>query len=166
MNKDKIEKLKHEYIFGTPNPDGTISFCTLDELIKQYQVPSSSVYRKSAMEAWTKERKEYKSNVQKKISLEKTKQLTQQIEMPQNKIIESLDLILLKAIDILRNGKTTSRDLFTLSKTIIICNDYISMNGFEQDSSETDELFKKIMGMLEQIKKFRLENPEFKFKEI
>ena len=145
MNKDKIEKLKHEYIFGTPNPDGTISFCTLDELINQYQVPSSTVYRKSAKEAWTKERKEYKSNFQKKIGLEKTKQLTQQIEMPQNKIIESLDLIISRALVILRNEKTSARELFTLSKTIIICNDYISMNGIEQDSSESDELFKKIM---------------------
>ena len=164
MNKGKIEKLKHEYIFGTPNPDGTISFCTLDELINQYQVPSSTVYRKSAKEVWTKERKEYKSNVQKKISLEKTRQLTQQIEMPQNKIIESLDLIMSRALDILRYEKTSARELFTLSKTIIICSDYMSLNGVEQDSSESDELFKRIMGMLEQIKKFRLENPEFKFK--
>jgi len=163
MNKDKIEKLKHEYIFGTPNPDGTISFYTLDELIKQYQVPSSTVYRKSAKEAWTKERKEYKSNVQKKIGLEKTRQLTQQIEMPQNKIIESLDLIMLRALDILRNEKTSARELLTLSKTIIICNDYISMNGFERDSEEGNESFKRIMHVLDQIAAFKRDTPGFRF---
>jgi|TARA_E500000178_G_C16431265_1_gene491739 hypothetical protein len=39
----------------------------------------------------------------------------------------------------------------------------IAINGFEQDSEESNKVFKKIMGMLDQIKEYRLENPGFEF---
>ena len=55
-NGQTIENLKHEYIYCSVNKDGRRSFKSLDNLIKEFELSPSTIYRRSSKEQWKDQR--------------------------------------------------------------------------------------------------------------
>ena len=51
-NSQTIEDLKNEYIYGSIYKDGRRSFKSLDNLIKEFELSPSTIYRRSSKEQW------------------------------------------------------------------------------------------------------------------
>ena len=51
-DSQNIEDLKHEYIYGSIYKDGRRSFKSLDNLIKEFELSPSTIYRRSSKEQW------------------------------------------------------------------------------------------------------------------
>ena len=51
-NNSNLDNLKYEYIYGSIHKDARRSFRSLDNLIKEYELATYTVYRHSSKEQW------------------------------------------------------------------------------------------------------------------
>tara|TARA_R110002126_G_scaffold435_1_gene3022 strand:- start:46 stop:411 length:366 start_codon:yes stop_codon:yes gene_type:complete len=108
----KIQNLKEEYIMGAIDDDGNYFFKSLDTLIKEYNIPASTVYRRSSIDNWKSERKSYQ---------DKTYKLHLSNAVAKNQMNEIIKIILVKAKKMLENKNLDSKDLLLLIETVEMC---------------------------------------------
>jgi hypothetical protein len=66
-NSSNLDNLKHEYIYGSIHKDGRRSFRSLDNLIKEYELAASTVYRYSSKEQWKDQRIAFRAELSEEI---------------------------------------------------------------------------------------------------
>ena len=66
-NSQTIEDLKHEYIYGSVLEDGRRSFKSLDNLIKEFELSPSTIYRRSSKEQWKDQRIAFRAELSEEI---------------------------------------------------------------------------------------------------
>lgn len=66
-NSQTIEDLKHEYIYGSVHKDGRRSFKSLDNLIKEFGLSPSTIYRRSSKEQWKDQRIAFRAELVKRL---------------------------------------------------------------------------------------------------
>ena len=66
-NSQTIEDLKHEYIYGSVHKDGRRSFKSLDNLIKEFELSPSTIYRRSSKESWKDQRIAFRAELSEEI---------------------------------------------------------------------------------------------------
>jgi|TARA_R110000803_G_scaffold153294_1_gene218163 hypothetical protein len=108
----KIQNLKQEYITGTIDKNGNPSFKSLDALIKEYNIPASTIYRSSSLGNWKSQRKSYQ---------DKTYKLHLSNAVAKNQMNEIITIILVKAKQMLVHKNLNSKDLLLLTQTIKMC---------------------------------------------
>ena len=62
-NSSNLDNLKYEYIYGSIHKDGRRSFRSLDNLIKDYELAASTVYRHSSKEQWKDQRISFRAEL-------------------------------------------------------------------------------------------------------
>jgi hypothetical protein len=66
-NSSNPNNLKHEYIYGSIHKNGRRSFRSLDNLIKEYELAASTVYRYSSKEQWKDQRIAFRAELSEEI---------------------------------------------------------------------------------------------------
>ena len=66
-NSSNLDNLKYEYIYGSIHKDGRRSFRSLDNLIKEYELAASTVYRYSSKEQWKDQRTAFRAELSEEI---------------------------------------------------------------------------------------------------
>ena len=66
-NSSNLDNLKYEYIYGSIHKDGRRSFRSLDNLIKEYELAASTVYRYSSKEQWKDQRIAFRAELSEEI---------------------------------------------------------------------------------------------------
>ena len=97
-NSQTIEDLKHEYIYGSFHKDGRRSFKSLDNLIKEFELSPSTIYRRSSKEQWKDQRIAFRAELSEEIKKAKKYDIVNDIQFIQNKATSGLSLILDKAM--------------------------------------------------------------------
>ena len=160
-NSQTIEDLKHEYIYGSVHKDGRRSFKSLDNLIKEFELSPSTIYRRSSKEQWKDQRIAYRAELSEEIKKARKHDIVNDIEMIHNKATQGLSLILDKAINCLNNESINPRGLFNLTQTIIAC--YKNLPEVVETDEDDNEAFRSAMDMLDQIADFKRDTPGFNF---
>ena len=161
-NSQTIEDLKHEYIYGSVHKDGRRSFKSLDNLIKEFELSPSTIYRRSSKEQWKDQRIAFRAELSEEIKKARKHDIVNDIEMIHNKATQGLSLILDKAINCLDNQILKPRGLFNLTQTIIAC--YKNLPEVVETDEDDNEAFRSAMDMLDQIAAFKRDTPGFDFK--
>tara|TARA_B100000497_G_C7511896_1_gene311761 strand:+ start:296 stop:679 length:384 start_codon:yes stop_codon:yes gene_type:complete len=121
-NISKIQNLKKEYITGTIDKNGNSIFNSLDYLIKNHNMSSSTVYRYSSAENWKTKRKSY---------IDRTHKLYLSNTLVKNQMNEIITIILIKAKKMLEDKNLNSDDLFVLTETVKMCKE--NFKGLNDD---------------------------------
>src|SRR6056300_24938 len=161
-NSQTIEDLKHEYIYGSVHKDGRRRFKSLDNLIKEFKLSPSTIYRHSSKEQWKDQRIAFRAELSEEIKKARKHDIVNDIEMIHNKATQGLSLILDKAINCLDNQILKPRDLHNLTQTIIAC--YKNLPEVVETDEDDNEAFRNAMDMLDQIAAFKRDTPGFEFK--
>ncbi|MDA9765782.1 hypothetical protein N9C99_00365 [Gammaproteobacteria bacterium] len=161
-NSSNLDNLKYEYIYGSIHKDGRRSFRSLDNLIKDYELAASTVYRHSSKEQWKDQRIAFRAELSEEIKKARKHDIVNDIEMIHNKATQGLSLILDKAINCLDNQILKPRDLHNLTQTIIAC--YKNLPEVVETDEDDNEAFRSAMDMLDQIAAFKRDTPGFDFK--
>ena len=162
-NSRTIEDLKHEYIHGSVHKDGRRSFKSLDNLIKEFGLSPSTIYRRSSKEQWKDQRIAFRAELSEEIKKVKKYDIVNDIQFIQNKATNGLSLILDKAIDRLHKDISMNpRGLYNLTQTIIACSR--NLPAIAESDEDDNEEFRRTIEMLDQISDFKRYNPEFDFK--
>ena len=162
-NSQNIENLKHEYIYGSNHNDGKRSFKSLDNLIKEYQLAASTIYRRSSKELWKDQQISFRAELSEEIKKAKKHNIVNDIKFIQNKATSGLSLILDKAIDCLEKEKSINpRGLYNLTQTIVACSR--NLPAIAESDEVDNEGFRRAMEMLDQISDFKRDTPIFEFK--
>ena len=141
-NSQNIENLKHEYIYGSVHKDGRRSFKSLDNLIKEFELSPSTIYRRSSKESWKDQRIAFRAELSEEIKKAKKYDIVNDIQFIQNKATSGLSLILDKAIECLHRN----------------------LPAIAESDEDDNEGFRRTMEMLDQIADFKRDNPGFDFK--
>ena len=160
-NSQTIEDLKHEYIYGSVHKDGRRSFKSLDNLIKEFELSPSTIYRRSSKESWKDQRIAFRAELSEEIKKARKHDIVNDIKMIHNKATQGLSLILDKAINCLDNQILKPRDLHNLTQTIIAC--YKNLPEVVETDEDDNEAFRSAMDMLDQIAAFKKDTPGFDF---
>ena len=161
-NSQNIDNLKYEYIYGSIHKDGRRSFRSLDNLIKEYELAASTVYRHSSKEQWKDQRIAFRAELSEEIKKAKKHDIVNDIQFIQNKATNGLSLILDKAIDCLHKDKSINpRGLYNLTQTIIACSR--NLPSIAESDEDDNEAFRSAMDMLDQIAAFKRDTPGFEF---
>ena len=161
-NSQNIDNLKYEYIYGSIHKDGRRSFRSLDNLIKEYELAASTVYRHSSKEQWKDQRIAFRAELSEEIKKAKKHDIVNDIQFIQNKATNGLSLILDKAIDCLHKDKSINpRGLYNLTQTIIACSR--NLPSIAESDEDDNEAFRSAMEMLDQIVAFKRDTPGFDF---
>ena len=161
-NSQTIEDLKHEYIYGSVHKDGRRSFKSLDNLIKEFELAPSTIYRSSSKESWKDQRIAFRAELSEEIKKAKKYDIVNDIQFIQNKATSGLSLILDKAIECLhKETPMNPRGLYNLTQTIIACSK--NLPAIAESDEDDNEGFRKAMEMLDQIADFKRDNPSFDF---
>ena len=160
-NSQTIEDLKHEYIYGSVHKDGRRSFKSLDNLIKEFELSPSTIYRRSSKESWKDQRIAFRAELSEDIKKARKHDIVNDIKMIHNKATQGLSLILDKAINCLDNQILKPRDLHNLTQTIIAC--YKNLPEVVETDEDDNEAFRSAMDMLDQIAAFKKDTPGFDF---
>ena len=161
-NSQTIEDLKHEYIYGTVHKDGRRSFKSLDNLIKEFELAPSTIYRRSSKERWKDQRVSFRAELSEEIKKAKKYDIVNDIQFIQNKATNGLSLILDKAMECLHNDTSMNpRGLYNLTQTIIACSR--NLPAIAESDEDDNEGFRRAMEMLDQIADFKRDNPGFEF---
>ena len=161
-NSQTIEDLKHEYIYGSVHKDGRRSFKSLDNLIKEFELSPSTIYRRSSKESWKDQRIAFRAELSEEIKKARKHDIVNDIKMIHNKATQGLSLILDKAINCLDNQILKPRDLHNLTQTIIAC--YKNLPEVVETDVDDNEAFRSAMDMLDQMATFKRDTPGFEFK--
>ena len=161
-NSQTIEDLKHEYIYGSVLEDGRRSFKSLDNLIKEFELSPSTIYRRSSKEQWKDQRIAFRAELSEEIKKAKKYDIVNDIEHIHNKATQGLSLILDKAINCLNNDSINPRGLYNLTQTIIAC--YKNLPEVVETDEDDNEAFRSAMDMLDQIDAFKRDTQGFDFK--
>jgi hypothetical protein len=161
-NSQTIEDLKNEYIYGSVHKDGRRSFKSLDNLIKEFELSPSTIYRRSSKESWKDQRIAFRAELSEEIKKARKHDIVNDIEMIHNKATQGLSLILDKAINCLDNQILKPRDLHNLTQTIIAC--YKNLPEIVETDEDDNEAFRSAMDMLDQMATFKRDTPGFEFK--
>ena len=161
-NSQTIEDLKNEYIYGSVHKDGRRSFKSLDNLIKEFVLAPSTIYRHSSKESWKDHRIAFRAELSEEIKKAKKYDIVNDIQFIQNKATSGLSLILDKAIECLHKDTSMNpRGLYNLTQTIIACSR--NLPAIAESDEDDNEGFRRTMEMLDQIADFKRDNPEFDF---
>ena len=161
-NSQTIEDLKHEYIYGSVHKDGRRSFKSLDNLIKEFELSPSTIYRRSSKEQWKDQRIAFRAELSEEIKKAKKHDIVNDIQFIQNKATNGLSLILDKTMECLQKDISMSpRGLYNLTQTIIACSR--NLPAIAESDEDDNEGFRKAMEMLDQIADFKRDNPSFDF---
>ena len=161
-NSQTIEDLKHEYIYGSVHKDGRRSFKSLDNLIKEFELSPSTIYRRSSKEQWKDQRIAFRAELSEEIKKAKKHDIVNDIQFIQNKATNGLSLILDKTMECLQKDISMSpRGLYNLTQTIIACSR--NLPTIAESDEDDNEGFRKAMEMLDQIADFKRDNPSFDF---
>ena len=162
-NSQNIENLKHEYIYGSVHKDGRRSFKSLDNLIKDFELSPSTIYRRSSKESWKDQRIAFRAELSEEIKKAKKYDIVNDIQFIQNKATSGLSLILDKAMECLHKDTSMNpRGLYNLTQTIIACSR--NLPAIAESDEDDNEGFRRTMEMLDQIADFKRDNPGFDFK--
>ena len=161
-NSQTIEDLKQEYIYGSVHKDGRRSFKSLDNLIKEFELSPSTIYRRSSKESWKDQRIAFRAELSEEIKKARKHDIVNDIELIHNKATQGLSLILDKAINCLEQQILKPRDLHNLTQTIIAC--YKNLPEVVESDEDDNEAFRSAMDMLEQAAAFKRDTPGFEFK--
>jgi hypothetical protein len=161
-NSSNLDNLKYKYIYGSIHKDGRRSFRSLDNLIKEYELAASTVYRHSSKEQWKNQRIDFRAELNEEIKKARKHDIVNDIELIHNKATQGLSLILDKAINCLNNDTINPRGLCNLTQTIIAC--YKNLPEVVETDENDNEAFKAAMDMLDQIAAFKRDTPGFEFK--
>ena len=156
-NSSNLDNLKYEYVYGSVHKDGRRSFRSLDNLIKEYELAASTVYRYSSKEQWKDQRIAFRAELIEKIKKAKKHDIVNDIEHIHNKATQGLSLILDKAINCLNNDSINQRGLYNLTQTIIAC--YKNLPEVVETDEDDNEAFRSAMDMLDQIAAFKRDTP-------
>ena len=161
-NSQTIEDLKHEYIYGSVHKDGRRSFKSLDNLIKEFELSPSTIYRRSSKEQWKDQRIAFRAELSEEIKKAKKYDIVNDIQFIQNKATNGLSLILDKAMECLHKDTSLNpRGLHNLTQTIIAC--YKNLPEVVESDEDDNEAFRSAMDMLDQIAAFKRDTPGFEF---
>ena len=161
-NSLTIEDLKHEYIYGSVHKDGRRSFKSLDNLIKEFELPPSTIYRRSSKEQWKDQRIAFRAELSEEIKKARKYDIVNDIQFIQNKATSGLSLILDKAMEYLhKDASLNPRGLYNLTQTIIACSR--NLPAIAESDEDDNEGFRKAMEMLDQIADFKRRTPGFEF---
>ena len=162
-NSQTIEDLKHEYIYGSIHKDGRRSFKSLDNLIKEFELSPSTIYRRSSKESCKDQRIALRAELSKEIKKAKKHDIVNAIQFIKNKATSGLSPILDKTIDCLhKDAIMNPRSLYNLTQTIIACSR--NLPAIAENDEDDNEGFRKAMEMLDQIADFKRDTPGFDFK--
>ena len=75
MKPDIKEIIRNEYVQGYINDKGQRVMPTLDDLIDKYNAASSTIYRASSQDQWTKQKKEFSRQLTQDLDIKKTEEL-------------------------------------------------------------------------------------------
>ena len=161
-NSQTIEDLKHEYIYGSVHKNGRRSFKSLDNLIKEFELSPSTIYRRSSKEKWKDQRIAFRAELSEEIKKAKKYDIVNDIQFIQNKATSGLSLILDKAMECLHKDTSLNpRGLHNLTQTIIACSR--NLPAIAESDEDDNEGFRRALEMLDQIADFKRDNPEFDF---
>ena len=156
-NSSNLDNLKYEYVYGSVHKDGRRSFRSLDNLIKEYELAASTVYRYSSKEQCKDQRIAFRAELIEEIKKAKKHDIVNDIEHIHNKATQGLSLILDKAINCLNNDSINQRGLYNLTQTIIAC--YKNLPEVVETDEDDNEAFRSAMDMLDQIAAFKRDTP-------
>ena len=156
-NSSNLDNLKYEYVYGSVHKDGRRSFRSLDNLIKEYELAASTVYRYSSKGQWKDQRIAFRAELIEEIKKAKKHDIVNDIEHIHNKATQGLSLILDKAINCLNNDSINQRGLYNLTQTIIAC--YKNLPEVVETDEDDNEAFRSAMDMLDQIAAFKRDTP-------
>ena len=160
-NRSILDNLKYEYIYGSIHKDGRRSFKSLDNLIKDFELSPSTIYRRSSKESWKNQRIAFRAELSEEIKKVRKHDIVNDIELIHNKATQGLSLILDKAINCLEHQILKPRDLHNLTQTIIAC--YKKLPEVVETDEDDNEAFRSAMDMLDQIAAFKRDTPGFDF---
>ena len=80
-NNSNLDNLKYEYIYGSIHKDGRRSFRSLDNLIKDYELAASTVYRHSSKEQWKDQRIAFRAELSEEIKKARKHDIVNDIEI-------------------------------------------------------------------------------------
>ena len=161
-NSQNIENLKNEYIYGSIHNDGKRCFKSLDNLIKEFELSPSTIYRRSSKEQWKDQRIAFRAELSEEIKKAKKYDIVNDIQFIQNKATNGLSLILDKAMECLNKDPSMNpRGLYNLTQTIIACSRNLPV--IAESDEDDNEGFRRTMEMLDQIAAFKRDTPGFEF---
>ena len=135
---------------------------SLDNLIKEFELAPSTIYRRSSKESWKDQRIAFRAELSEEIKKARKHDIVNDIELIHNKATQGLSLILDKAINCLEQQILKPRDLHNLTQTIIAC--YKNLPEVVESDEDDNEAFRSAMDMLEQAAAFKRDTPGFEFK--
>ena len=104
-NSSNPNNLKHEYIYGSIHKNGRRSFRSLDNLIKEYELAASTVYRYSSKEQWKDQRIAFRAELSEEIKKARKHDIFVSLTISKMDMdIEFCDLSLRDNKDFYKNG--------------------------------------------------------------
>lgn len=104
-SSSNLNNLKHEYIYGSIHKDGRRSFRSLDNLIKEYELAASTVYRYSSKEQWKDQRIAFRAELSEEIKKARKHDIFVSLTISKMDMdIEFYDLSLRDNEDFYKNG--------------------------------------------------------------
>ena len=104
-NNSNPDNLKHEYIYGSIHKDSRRSFRSLDNLIKEYELAASTVYRYSSKEQWKDQRIAFRAELSEEIKKARKHDIFVSLTISKMDMdIEFYDLSLRDNEDFYKNG--------------------------------------------------------------
>jgi hypothetical protein len=104
-NSSNPNNLKHEYIYGSIHKNGRRSFRSLDNLIKEYELAASTVYRYSSKEQWKDQRIAFRAELSEEIKKARKHDIFVSLTISKMDMdIEFYDLSLRDNEDFYKNG--------------------------------------------------------------
>ena len=156
MKQEIKESIRNEYVHGYLNEAGQRIMPTIDDLIKQYNVPASSTYRASSKEGWKQQKKEFLSKLRQGLDETKNLELQDQLYKCEKFISEITYGLFSKTLEILNSNDTLSPSgLASLSNATLTAQRIFVTNKPTVTNTEDNEAFESIMGILDEIEAFK-----------
>ena len=155
MNHQTKENIRNDYIYGVIDKSGERNMPTLEELTKEYNVPSSTIYRLSSKEDWKIQRRKFQSQLRKELDQAKNDELKETLFKCERFSLDLSYKIFNKA-ELMIDEKITPNGLASISNAVHTAQKiYMGRNISEPPSD--DDAFQEAMALLDQIQEFKRE---------
>ncbi len=155
MNHQTKENIRNDYIYGVIDKSGERNMPTLEELTKEYKVPSSTIYRLSSKEDWKIQRRKFQSQLRKELDQAKNDELKETLFKCERFSLDLSYKIFNKA-ELMIDEKITPNGLASISNAVHTAQKIYMGRNISEPPSDGDA-FQEAMALLDQIQEFKRE---------
>ena len=157
MMKHQIkEDIRDQYIYSILKDSGERIMPTLDGLIKQHNVPSSTLYRISSKEEWKQQRKQFQNKLRQELDETKNLELKEKLFKCEEASIDIAFKVFTKALKMINTKEEmTPNGLASISSAAYTAQKIYSGKKFEGATNKNSDSFQEAMILLDQLQEMK-----------